>query len=169
MRIAALLLILAGCSAPARASLDGFYDFCCQRAGSGELILDVLAANRIDATQNGGSFGGLDILVRGDQGTFFRARELVLEYVKTRGWDIGWPADSVVLQEDHPWMRIAEVAHRRTSTAEVVIRLQAAGLKAFFWFGEHTDLIFIRREDSVRAGHLLRDHPYPGVVVHDSP
>lgn len=128
---------------------------CGQRALSPESVTEVLGAQGFDVVDFGGSFGGMDVSFRGSLETLFKARELVLGYVETRGWEKG------------PWSRIAEVRHRATPTAQVLGRLQANGMPTYFHFGENTDFIFVKCEDAVRAGELLRHSPFRGVVVHD--
>jgi hypothetical protein len=183
MRTLLLTIVLVGpilsassCSNSPKGSFSSenrYYAFCCQQLDSPGSVEDVMRSHGFDCAE----YGYGDISIRGTPETRLRARELALRFVSERGWKLGWIADSMRLDnqwdelggEKGPWKRVADVKHRVTPTAEVLLRIDRAGMPSYFEFGLSTDLIFVHSEDVGRAMTLLRLDPFPGVAIHESP
>jgi len=167
--------LLAGCVHPEADDLskNPYYPFC----GSSALGPDVaafLATHGIDCVSAGGDFGGSDWVVRGTPETRFRARSLVLRQVRNAGWLVSWPADGIVLMnewdqigfEKGPWIRLASVRHRERPTEEVLDRLSHAGISTLFYFGEASDVVFVKAKDAEASIALLRKAVEASVTIH---
>src|SRR5262245_10322298 len=178
-------VLLAGCGSPQAThySDDPWYSLCATSA-LGPDIDEVLAAQGIVCLAAGGGLGGTDWVIQGSPGVRFRARELVREQVRTRGWWVSWPADHIVLMnewdqigfEKGPWARLADVEHQVTPTGTILDRLNRAGIATVFLFGKTSDLIFVKPTDAAAATAILRKNPdasiqihHPRTCVHDPP
>jgi hypothetical protein len=169
------LTFLGSCATPTADDLSkNPYYTLCSSSILGVDIAEFLETQRIECLPGLSDLGSIPWLIRGTPKERFRARSLVLAKVKTDGWKVSWPADSIVLMnewdqlgiEQGPWVRLASVRHRDTSTEALLERLQHIGIPSHFMFGETSDVIFVKAKDSAAAIALLKRDPDSAVTIH---
>jgi hypothetical protein len=173
-------MVLAGCRGTSDAKPEVHVYWICSTDfeffETGAMVRE-LASHGITCERGGGiHFMSTGVIIRGSLNDAFRARDVILENVRGRGWIVTWPADGIILPDDpsadkrkpltpQSLVRLVNVDYRLTPTIRVMEFLNRNALEAEIFFGDRIDVVAVHQGDLDRAVALLQGERFPGLEL----